>query len=247
MKNLHSAIATEFSMENVAILRRWEQLEKKIANFKNHRRFTLRCLSQKITPNSLKLKSNIKTSRGKRILEKAERQLANERIRNINNTTETCSCLRDTCIDELKDQISPFYFQESVKFIERVKETRNQLVLKRQLSKFDWLWQRFRGSHSKQLTTNGTNQVTTNSLSNILYREKRGNYTFNGPRNTIYRGPPTTSTTTTDMTETKEYINRWVRNLSSTSLTEAQVSLLVHGPNFAVAPRHPPMGNTVLQ
>ena len=65
-------------MENVTILRKWEQLGKKIADYKNHRRFTLRCLSQKITPNSLKLKSNIKTSKGKRILERAERQLANE-------------------------------------------------------------------------------------------------------------------------------------------------------------------------
>ena len=78
-------------MENVAILRKLEHLEKKIANFKNHRRFTLRCLSQRITPNSLKLRSNIKTTRGKRILEKAERQLANERIRNINNMIEACS------------------------------------------------------------------------------------------------------------------------------------------------------------
>ena len=112
----------------------------------------------------MKLKSNNKTSRGKRILEKAERQLANERIRNINNTIETCSCLRDTCIDELKDQINSFYFQESVKFIERVRETRHQVVLKRQLSKFDWLCQRFRGGYSKQVTTNGH--------SNILYREQ---------------------------------------------------------------------------
>ena len=78
MRNPHYSIRTEFGLENVTILRKWEQLEKKIADFKNHRRFTLRCLSQKITPNSLKLKSNIKTSKGKRILERAERQLANE-------------------------------------------------------------------------------------------------------------------------------------------------------------------------
>ena len=57
---------------------------------------------------------------------------------------------------------------------------------------------------------------------------------------------PATTSRTTDTT-TKEYINRWVRNLSSTPLTEAQVSLLAHGPNFAVAPRHPPVGITSLQ
>ena len=77
MRNLHYAIGTEFGLENVTILRKWEQLEKKIADYKNHR-FTLRCISQKIIPNSLKLKSNIKTAKGKRILERAERQLAKE-------------------------------------------------------------------------------------------------------------------------------------------------------------------------
>ena len=164
MRNLHNAIRTEFGLENVTILRKWKQLEKKIANFKNHRRFTLRCLSQKITPNSLKLRSNIKTSRGKRILEKAERQLAKERVRNINNTLAICTCLRDTCIDELKDQLSNFYFQECVNFIGRVRETRHQTVSERHLSKFDQLWQRVRGDQSKQETTNGH--------LNAWYREK---------------------------------------------------------------------------
>ena len=40
----------------------------------------------------------------------------------------------------------------------------------------------------------------------------------------------------------KEYTKRWVKNLSSTPLTEAQFSLLAHRPNFAIAPRHPPWG-----
>ena len=135
MRNLHYSIGIEFGLENVTILRKWEQLEKKIADFKYHRRFTLRCLSQKITPNSLKLKSNIKTSKGKRILERAERQLANEHVRSINNTIAMCTCLKDTCMTELKDQISNFYYQECSKFIERVKETRHLTVLKRHLSK----------------------------------------------------------------------------------------------------------------
>ena len=224
-------------MENVAILRKWEHLEKNIANFKNHRRFTLRCLSQKLTPNCLKLKSNIKTTRGKKILEKAERQLANERVRNISNTIETCSWQRNTCIDELKDQISLFYFQESVKFVERVKETRHQTVLKRHLSKFEQLWQRFRGACS--------NITTKNGHSKILHR-KQGEITSSMVLETTEDTPnttPTTATTTTaDTATSKEYINRWVRNLSRTPLTEVQVSLLVHGPNFAVAPRHPPWG-----
>ena len=95
-------IKTEFGKENVAILRRWEHLEKKIADFSNHRRFTLRCISQIITSNSLKLKSSIKTSRGRQILHRAEKQLADECIRSIKNTTDTCTCIRDTCMNEIK-------------------------------------------------------------------------------------------------------------------------------------------------
>ena len=81
MRNLHNIIRTEFGWESITILRKWEQLEKKIADYKNHRKFTLRCLIQKITPNILNLKSNIKTTRGKLIIYRAEKQLANECVK----------------------------------------------------------------------------------------------------------------------------------------------------------------------
>ena len=96
MRNLHNIIRSEFGWESVTILRKWEQLEKKIADYKNHRRFTLRCLSQKINPNSLKLKSNIKTPRGKRILYRAEKQLADECIRSINILENMDGCANKT-------------------------------------------------------------------------------------------------------------------------------------------------------
>ena len=223
MRNLHDSIGREFGLENVAILRKWEQLEKKIADFKNHRRFTLRCLSQRITPNSLKLKSNIKSTKWKRILERAERQIANECVRSINNTIATCTCLRDTCMKDLQDQISCFYFQGCSKFIERVKESRHQTVMKRQLSKFDWLWQRYKGIWPQEHAENG--------CSNTRFDKQR---------------ETSTNQALTDTT-TKDFTRRWVKNLSSTPLTEAQFSLLAHGPNFMIAPRHPPMGSTSLQ
>ena len=37
----------------------------------------------------------------------------------------------------------------------------------------------------------------------------------------------------------------WVRNISSTPLTEAQLRVLSHGPNFAVVPRCPPVGEYI--
>ena len=137
MRNLHNIIKTEFGKENVTILRRCEHLEKKIANISNHRRFTLRCKSQKITPTSLKLKSNIRTPRGKRILQRAEKQLADECIRSINNTIEVCTCRRVTCMEEPKGQISVYYFKECCEFLKRVRGCRHRTTLERHLRKSD--------------------------------------------------------------------------------------------------------------
>ena len=88
MRNIHTVIETEFGRESVAIFRRWEHHEKKLADFNNHRRFPLRCLSKKITPVSLSLKNNIKRERGIKIIQRAEKQLMNERVRSINNTID---------------------------------------------------------------------------------------------------------------------------------------------------------------
>ena len=36
--------------------------------------------------------------------------------------------------------------------------------------------------------------------------------------------------------------SRWVVNMSKKPLMEAQENLLAHGPNFAITPRNPPIG-----
>ena len=72
-----------------------------MADFANHRRFTLRCLAEDLVPVSIHLKQNIKTPKGLQIIRKAERALLNERVRSINNTLNMLKSQRDTCIDEL--------------------------------------------------------------------------------------------------------------------------------------------------
>ena len=64
--------------------RKW----RAVSDFKNHRRFSLRCLSQGVTPVSLKLKNLTRTKKGEGIIKRAEKQLLNERIRNINYKIE---------------------------------------------------------------------------------------------------------------------------------------------------------------
>ena len=129
MRNLHNIIEKEFGRESVGIFRDWEQHVKKLADFKNHRRLTLRCLSQKITPVSLRLKRNIKMERGKKIIEKAEKQLMDDRVRQINNIIDICSHLIYTCMNELKGKIWPELFDECQVFIDKIREWRHRTVL----------------------------------------------------------------------------------------------------------------------
>ena len=60
------------------------------SNYNNHRIFTLKCISNNLVPVSVKLKlSCSKFSQGARkVIEKAEKQLLQYRVRCINKTTE---------------------------------------------------------------------------------------------------------------------------------------------------------------
>ena len=96
-----------------------------MANFKNHRRFLLRCLDNNIIPVSLKLRSNIKTPKAIQIIRKTERALLNERIRMINNTIELLNHVKDTCIEELSKVLKQEDMEECKKFMVNIKEERH--------------------------------------------------------------------------------------------------------------------------
>ena len=56
-------------------------------------------------------------------------------------------------------------------------------------------------------------------------------------------------TTTTSEATSKHTHNtmKWVHNLSTTPLTEAQDKVLIHGPNYAVVAKEPPISNYISQ
>ena len=58
----------------------------KESNYKNHRRFTLRCISKGIIPASVRLKStsNSRSRRAREIIYRAEKQLLLDRVKCIN-------------------------------------------------------------------------------------------------------------------------------------------------------------------
>ena len=147
MRNIHAQINSEYGQENVETFRRWEKLEYKMADFSNHRRFSLRCLSKGLIPVSVRLKSNIKTHKGRQIIKKAELALLNKRVRSINNSITMFTMRRDTCMKQLKDNIDNETMDRCLRFIKEKREKRHLITFERQVKKFNRLYHRITGGH----------------------------------------------------------------------------------------------------
>ena len=187
-------------------------------------RFSLRGLSKDLIPVSVRLKSNIKTPKGRQIIKKAERALLNERIRSMNNSIAMFTIQMDTCMNKLKDNLDKEIMNECERFIKEKREIKHLRTFDCHISKFERLCHKKTGGYIKnqhgERTIHVEDQPKTNQISNINNREME-----------------IEEERTEQVNNTK---NIWVKNLSKTPLTEAQERLLAHRPNFAIVPRELP-------
>ena len=176
-----------------------------MANFQNHRRFSLRCLKQEVIPVSIRMKTNVKTPRGLYIVKRAEKALLNERIRSVNNMINMLKTQIDTCIEQLESRLEEKVMEDCKIFINNKREARHNSTMVRQILKFEQLCHKIKiqGGH-------------------LNYREKQDGCSNNNEG------------------EDEEKQQKWVINTTDIPLIEAQESLLAHGPNYAVVPKHPP-------
>ena len=206
----------------------------KMANFKNHRWFTLRCLSNSIIPVSVQLKSNIKTPKGKYIIRKAEKALLNERVRSINNMINMFNWQINTCREELENQIKKEDMEECYRFIEGRRETRHLKTQKRHLEKFNRLCHRNTGSCSNHTHSGNDSGIGT------------GDHTNLNTEMALTSQQPNNSTAEPTQEHNNNNNNQnWVRNLSRRLLTKAQEKILSHGPNYAIVTKEPPIGEYI--
>ena len=82
----------KYGLEALQQLCLWEKSIIRVSNYKNHRIFTLKCIGQNLIPVSIRLKlirgkQNISAS-ARKIIERAEKQLMQDRVRGINNTIQ---------------------------------------------------------------------------------------------------------------------------------------------------------------
>ena len=204
-----------------------------MADFENQHGFSLRCLSKDIIPVSVRLKSNIKTPKGRYILRKAERALLNERVRSINNSLTMFKIQWDTCINTLEKALDRETLNICHEFIKVRRERRHFNTLDWQLSKFHRLCQKNNTGHSRleHGEHGGHGHTSTKS-----YQKKRNN-SMNIDSDTDKNREDSKRKEDEDKEESKK---NWVGNISKTPFTQVQEKLLSHGPNFVIVPKEPP-------
>ena len=79
--NLFTILREYHGQECVKEFRTIEQLQRKLARFRNHLRFNLRCRDEQVVPASLGIKNPIPTRNADQIVRKARNALVRERIR----------------------------------------------------------------------------------------------------------------------------------------------------------------------
>ena len=196
---------------------------------------------------SICLKQSIRTPKVYQIIRKAERSLLNERVRLINNTLNMLKVLRNTCREELRRVLSNEWMAKCEDFIEVGRERQHLETLMRQKAKLDKLLQQKHKEEEKCKVRHGIHTVYPNNAA--IHNNNNTDPTYaalqnnNNSNHTLEEERKEKTEREDKGMERKE--NTWVKNLSSTPLTEDQIKALACGPNFAIVPRRPPLGEYI--
>ena len=176
------------SKNSVRTFRKREIITKKMADYRNHRRFMLKCIKASLTPVSCKLKMapSFRSSKSYQIIHKAEKQLLYEHIRNINGILAMLDKQRAEQYNKFKESLSnqtTNTVQISVSdlpldqvldrarlFINRIKEHRHDKIKTKQQDKFEQLYFKRYGCHHN-LTRHNQCFDHINHNSNSLSRQ----------------------------------------------------------------------------
>ena len=142
------------------MFREWERLRLRSSDYKNHRIFSLRYLHKELIPVSIKLKSTLDTSKARKIIRKAEKDLLQARVKAINNILDQVGRQIEECRAKLASIISAERLGECQDFINKVSEIRFIKVRQRQINKFNHLVTKKEGSITIANAVNNTQSIT---------------------------------------------------------------------------------------
>ena len=142
VSNLFSYLKDKHGEDRVKLLRIWEFTVKKMADYRNHRRFTLKCIKVGIIPVGCRVRNPLKTHKCYQIIHKAENQLLYDRVRNINYILYRYGNNRAKCNSQLRNLIQEDDIIKCMFLINKIKEYRHNKVKGKQIDKFECLFRK---------------------------------------------------------------------------------------------------------
>ena len=116
-----------------------------MADYRNHWRFMLSCIKVSITPVSCRLKNPMKTPKSYHIIHTAERQLVQERVRDIKHTLHLWELKRHEWYAQLRNSILDSDLSRCILLVNKIKEFRHNKTKSRQRDKFNRLSNKITG------------------------------------------------------------------------------------------------------
>ena len=158
-----------------------------------------------------------------------------------------CQC--HACRSDLNKVLDRDIMEECDKIMVKIREDIHHKTLERQKAKLDWLIYREehvnRGGHSNKqryMYHNNSGKIHQSGTDNLYSTHsipENGSTSENG---TTSQDPPTSNLTTVGDSNSK-----WAINMSKKPLTEPQMKLLAHRPNYMVTPTAHPLESTLQQ
>ena len=128
MISLQRNIKEQYGIEALKQLRLLERSVLRTCNYKNYRKFTLKCISHSLTLVSIKLRPTRSKLRinasARKIIEKAERQLLQDRVQCINKVIEDSNNKGNNNKARLASLVTRSDLERCDSFIEKVREER---------------------------------------------------------------------------------------------------------------------------
>ena len=103
--NIHSVIYCQHGREVLSGLRKLKKMVTNLGAWQNHHNFSIRCIHNNLTPNSIRLSSNVKRIVAEKILKKTEKKCLDIRIWQCTYTIKKLSDQKDILEKDLYEKI----------------------------------------------------------------------------------------------------------------------------------------------
>ena len=126
-------------MEALWLFKDWERFQLRGCDYRNHRIFTLKCISKVLVPVRIRLKTTIKTEKARKIIRKAEKDLLQARFKSINSILGDSAKQRELSMSQLVSIVSTSTMDKCQWFVHKVSELTFLKIKERQINNFSRL------------------------------------------------------------------------------------------------------------